>query len=107
MKVTVAELKNMYTRCNHKWFRNVLPPVDEIKIGFKVMGGPDAGMAGWSRGRDEVFINQRIRFNSMLVESTLIHEMAHMRLPDPVEHGPRFKKEMRRLLRAGAFDDIV
>lgn len=38
---------------------------------------------------------------------TLLHEMVHVSLDNKYEHGPKFKKEMRRLIVAGAFEDFL
>lgn len=39
---------------------------------------------------------------------TLLHEMAHLATSEEVEeHGPKWKREMRRLYRIGAFDTLL
>jgi len=38
---------------------------------------------------------------------TLLHEMVHARYPRSEDHGPLFKKERRRLIVAGAFDELI
>ena len=38
--------------------------------------------------------------------STLLHEQIHVK-HGRAAHGPAFQKEKRRLIRAGAFDDLI
>ena len=42
-----------------------------------------------------------------VTKQNILHEMIHVKFRNRHGHGPRFKKEMRRLLLAGAFDDTL
>jgi hypothetical protein len=37
----------------------------------------------------------------------LLHEMIHASLPYSIDHGPRFKREVKRLFKLGAYDDLL
>lgn len=40
-------------------------------------------------------------------DATLLHELVHLSLKGNDNHGPAFKRELRRLMLAGAFDKLV
>ena len=59
-------------------------------------------------GRPEIRISTKLQppwlwFQAKL---TLLHEMAHLALPNKIEHGSVFQKEMVRLAKAGAFEGL-
>lgn len=40
-------------------------------------------------------------------DSSLLHEMVHLEGRGRDSHGPAFKRRVRRLMKLGAFDDLV
>ena len=55
-----------------------------------------------------IVLNKRIKGWHEVCKTVVLHEMIHVRFPyDPKVHGNKFKKERRRLIVAGAFDDLI
>jgi hypothetical protein len=55
-----------------------------------------------------VYISRRFKDTGPVSLTTLLHEMSHVATWDEkVDHGPRFYKEIRRLMKLGAFDKLV
>lgn len=55
-------------------------------------------------------INQKFRSglgSDGMVITTLLHEMVHVSIGGKYYHGPKFKKELRRLMTVGAFDRVL
>jgi len=53
-----------------------------------------------------IAINNCLRRFTELAEVVLLHEMIHARYPQ-IGHGSVFQKERRRLVKAGALDEII
>lgn len=104
------DLQNLYSELNKKWFGFKLPYV----------------RCGWSASRKDkrrfygctlrihgsahchyIQINPLFRDWPDTISVTLLHEMVHVKLSNRGGHGPKFKKEMRRLIRLGAFDPYL
>lgn len=57
---------------------------------------------------DLIRINAALKRFEPVWRTTLLHEMAHLTTQDErAEHGKRWKREMRRLMRLGAFDGLL
>lgn len=94
----MSKLQDAYRRHNKHWFRGRLP---QCRV-------------RWSkhlRDMAEYDGDQSIKINAAFKDwpgawnMSLLHEMAHVATrSECIEHGPRFKAEMLRLARAGAFD---
>ena len=56
-----------------------------------------------------IVLNEKLRaIGQDVSEMTLLHEMIHVKYPkDKDNHGKVFKKERRRLILAGAFDELI
>jgi hypothetical protein len=98
-------LRNLFKRFNRKYFANRLN-VSDIRFGR---------VAGKAYGETSFFVdcppiitlaesleNQR-RFSWMV----LLHEMAHVDLGPECGHDEKFQKRMRKLVRQGAFDQLL
>lgn len=58
----------------------------------------------------DIMINQKFKSGlggDEMIITTLLHEMAHVSIGGKYRHGPKFKKELRRLMTVGAFDRVL
>jgi hypothetical protein len=58
----------------------------------------------------DIRINQKFKSGLGCDEmsiTTLLHEMVHISISAKYHHGPKFKKELRRLMTVGAFDRVL
>ena len=94
---------------NKRYFHGSLPPA---YVGFyprRKMGKSFA----WTIRPDgfkyatHILLNPYFKTWPDVTKQNILHEMIHVKFRNRHAHGPRFKKEMRRLLLAGAFDDTL
>ena len=103
--MTNAELRRLFRQYNRLYFSGKLPRAD---IRFAGMDKENyLGFCVFFAGVPEVRINKRIRRWPKMVRMTLLHEMCHVALPRRAEHGPRFQREIARLVRDGAFIGLL
>ena len=97
----------LYDLYNEVYFGRQLPVV---KIGFYKMRQDAYGwtikLAG-AKYVSHILLNPTFRLWPGTLEQILIHEMCHVKLNNVGGHGPKFQKEKRRLILAGAFDDTL
>lgn len=99
-----GELKQFYRKYNRKYFSNKL--TDRVEVCWSTLGTDD--MLGRCCPIGDGFVILLFtpaagREHTM--NMTLLHEMAHIATVDePQAHGPKWKAEMRRLAKIGAFD---
>jgi hypothetical protein len=125
MVPTVAELRIIdlmrdYTAVRKCYFGNSIPPIEMVLIGFmpatemrRIGAGMEADgacLAGKVAGLITCYaitLSDDLRVSETRI--TLLHEMAHLKVNikfgRQMKHGEHWKKEMRRLAAAGAFDD--
>lgn len=97
-----SKLKRAYLRYNRLYFGNLLPT--DIDLKWQKFGG-DSLYGCWVEGY--ISINAKHKKLPKVWKMTLLHEMAHAATDtERSEHGPRWRKEMRRLARLGAFDRL-
>jgi len=108
-----------YWNFNRKYFRGELPDVEIFfsrncpYLKGKSKNLFERSSAGhtvcWGDGKITIILSSRLRGRSSSI--TLLHEMMHVRLflisSKFAKHGPRFQREKRRLLLAGAYNDLV
>lgn len=102
-------MEDMYDHFNETYFKCRLPMV---RIGFYPGKKMDKSYAWtlWIDGHKHathILINDVFKEWDYIVQQNILHEMCHVALPQRVSHGPRFKKEKRRLILAGAFDSTL
>ena len=104
------DLTHFYHAYNRRYFKRRMLP--NIEVYYGPLPAPHGkfkyGVTGFSDRGKPIYItlNKKIRnLGEDIVHITLLHEMVHASLPFRVKHGPKFKKEIRRLLLAGAFDE--
>ena len=100
--------EEFYDIFNELYFGNKLPTVrvgfftkkDDTSYGFtlRVKG---------ARFPSYICLNPYFTEWGKTLRATLLHEMVHVKLMNRGGHGPKFKKEMRRLILIGAFDDLL
>lgn len=96
----MTRLAAAYREYNKLYFSNKLP--HDIDVKWK-KNMPPIGL--WIAGT--ILINAAYKKEHMIWRLTLLHEMAHVATAaEKAEHGPRWKREMRRLARIGAFDKL-
>jgi hypothetical protein len=97
-------LKGAYKRYNYKFFGNLLPNPPDVKISWADLGNQLMGY----QLEDEIVLSKKYHRHDSLWRATLLHEMCHIStITEKTEHGPRFRKELRRIIVAGAFDDLL
>jgi len=100
----MTRLKRAYLDYNDRYWAGKLP--DDLMVkwayGIDAMGDSDPEI---------IRINALLRRWECAWRATLLHECAHIAVdltgPELKDHGPKFKREIRRLLRAGAFDGLL
>lgn len=113
-------LYTWYDHYNRRYFGGELP--NDIALHFEIhefMESKEKGHVLFGRYsrrsvnsgrgvRHDIAINTDTRPFEELVKQILLHEMVHVKLQGPGRaHGPRFRKEIRRLVRAGAYADLL
>jgi hypothetical protein len=100
---TNADLRYMYLDFNRRYFGNRLPK--DMPVYFD-----DIDCLGHTAVAKQTFrpeyirISKRLRFSNRMSAMTLFHEMCHVETPKYRGHGPWFRKRMKQLAKAGAFD---
>ena len=128
-QLTIRQMKNDYRYFNRKFFSGCLPknvgiyfvdginPVTKYRLPQSEIknweNGALAETATWCGGETDEY---EIRFSRVFRRGTghnlfcivLLHEMIHLKLRGKRKHhGPEFFKEVRRLMRIGAFDKLI
>ena len=124
------ELKYWYSFFNKKYFKNKLPDLyvhfgklSRFKMGrtkFRVLcKSCDCCLKLREKYKDEIKTDRlpiEISINKQfqkglggyeLAITTLVHEMIHVSIGGKYYHGPKFRKEKKRLLRAGILDRCI
>jgi hypothetical protein len=130
MRPTIPELRIIDLMRDYKAIRNAyfgesIPPVEEVILRFlprdeiaRLSGFDDKdtdGLCSFGKFSKSIPCLKSIVLADDLKTSeiriTLLHEMAHMKVDRKFDramgHGKNFKKEVRRLMAAGAFDNWV
>jgi hypothetical protein len=99
-------LLKAYQQYNRQYWGNALPPINVV---WNDHIWPEEKQYGnWDPSNDTISVAKQHRPYESLWRATLLHEMAHVATKDEKQdHGPLFRKEMRRLMRLGAFDDLL
>ena len=102
----MTALQRAYARYNRLYFRNRLPRKFSVKFerGITEMG------YFRHRGPKPVCIrlNEKLRGWNSAWELTLLHEMCHLATAsETTDHGPRWRRERRRLYKLGAFEPMI
>lgn len=96
----MTRLQSAYHDYNRLYFRSQLPSNVMVKW---VKMEKHYGRAGGGLIEISTYIKNFPDFWQM----TLLHEMAHVATDsEKADHGPRWRREMRRLARIGAFDKL-
>jgi hypothetical protein len=110
------ELESKYRHINDRYFDGQLPTIPVLwepnleEVGPLIAQG--YVMQGLASSHPEmILLNPRNRDNPAELQRVLCHEMIHVYLYTQhdmtTHHGPAFKKEWSRLMRAGAFQGIA
>ena len=105
--VESVKYTDIYDYYNIKYFGHRLPVV---RVGFykdcKRECGATVKLDG-ARYPAYIYLNAKLKTFDVYLRATLLHEMCHVKLLNRHGHGPKFKKELKRLQRIGAYDDIL
>lgn len=100
--------QDFYDWANQKYFKYQLP---HVAVGFYKERNMDYYGCSFTPIKAKfvhtVVLNPYFKDWSKVNRITLLHEMVHVKLNGRHGHGPKFKKELRRLILAGAFDDLL
>lgn len=104
------ELQNFYNYANEKFFGYKLP---YVRVGWYDWKKPDKLCYGVTLSVEGaafceyIGINPHFKEWTKVVNTIILHEMCHVKFNNRCGHGPKFKKEKRRLILAGAFDPYL
>jgi hypothetical protein len=105
-------LKRLYRQYNKKYFGGCLPKIWLIFGQAREWRASKLGKTTCAATffEDGVPIGIAIRYyknkSTNYFKTDLLHELIHVANPR-ASHGPAFKKELRRLMAAGAFDNLL
>lgn len=101
------ELTYLYHEYNQKYFKGQLK---NLEVYFERTKKRRYGYASITEhdGAQYIAINGRLKNWAEVAMMALLHECIHVRFPyEKEDHGEAFKKEKRRLIVAGALDDLI
>ena len=108
--MTNRDLQRWYAVYNHRYFRNRLPDIPVIfKRGpIKYAGRTYGCMVDGKEVMAGIVIGEHLRRLDCFALLSLLHECVHVKVgrTRPV-HGKSFKRERRRIILAGALDDLL
>lgn len=97
--------QDFYDWANEKYFEYKLP---YVPVGFYKEKNMDYYGCSFTPVKAKyvhtIALNPKFKEWSKVVKITILHEMIHVKLNGRGGHGPRFQKELRRLVKAGAFN---
>jgi hypothetical protein len=100
----MTKLQRTYNRFNRLYFGGKLPSDIDIRWHrytkeSKICGESDS---------EVIWVNEAHKAWPKVWQITLLHEMAHVAtVNERAHHGVKWVKEMRRLMREGAFDGLL
>lgn len=94
-------LKRIYRRYNSKYFDGTLP--DDTAV-YYAPRQKRLGAAFYVNGQWHIEIDPVNTIASRFTHIILLHEMSHIPLHPYAGHDKRFKKQIRRLMSLGAYD---
>jgi hypothetical protein len=107
-----SDLRYWYNWYNKKYFKNKLPKTLSVhygKLKRNRLGIVCFLIKNWVPV--ELVVSQKFRTglgSDDLAIATMLHEMVHISIGGKErKHGPRFRKEVKRLSRAGALDKLI
>ena len=98
--------EQLYEQYNEEYFNYRLPVV---KVGFYKMKNCYGVIFKIHNARfvSHICLNPFFKDYETTLRQTLLHEMVHVLHNNKYGHGPKFKKEIKRLLLLGAFDTTL
>ena len=115
-RATNKMLQNWYNIFNSRFFEGRLPPDIEVRFARteddKDQLGSDC-MGCYIKSLKLILVDARLDGYWKVLQSNMLHEMAHVRWPDHIshkhiaDHGMMFQRELVRLFEAGAYDGLL
>lgn len=100
-------LESWFDHYNASFFNSALPKMRVYWYKFRKHNRH--GATTFVKGTNQVcviLVNRNLEKSGCYALQTVLHEMIHVFKPKAL-HGPEFRKEKLRLLKAGAYNDIV
>ena len=94
------QLKKLFDKYNKKYFKNKLK-ISDIRFG-KSLG---LGQTDYNKQFPSITIIPQLKKSNRILKIVLLHEMIHVLGID--NHGPKFIRRVHRLVRQGAYDDLL
>ena len=104
------DLQNFYNYANEEFFNYRLPYVRLGWYNFKKSDVLCYGVTFTAANAafcEYIGIHPHFKEWTKTAHNIILHEMIHVKFNNRGGHGPKFKKELRRLLLKGAFDDCL
>jgi predicted metal-dependent hydrolase len=100
-------LEKAYDMANVLYFANKLPKV-RVRFKKRLRIKDSEGGCLWTKpNQPEIEILDKLQAFPTLVFITLLHEMAHVKMGYRAQHGKKFKAELLRLHKIGAYDGLL
>lgn len=101
-----CELSYWYERFNERFFSNKL--TKDIWVHFGKLPGNVLGRTKFGKKWEalEIRVSNRIKHLDSYSIIILVHEMCHVSIGGKYNHGPRFKRELERVIGKGALTRV-
>jgi len=109
MRVTRRWIARHYAIANLKYFNSALPRVTPRDIDFEVDDGnwEDCEHHELTGGNPKLHFDKATLAINDFARICLLHAMIHISLPASSGHGQDFWQRQRRLMRSGAYDELL
>jgi len=106
------EMTFFYHETNRKYFGDrLLPNIEVYYAKLKCTKGTFSyGLTAFNKKGKviHIILNKKLKtFGEDMSHLVVLHEILHAALPHTEMHGSKFKKETRRLIIEGAYDEIL
>lgn len=96
-------LRRMYNRLNRLYFGGKLPAIEVV---FEPTGDSMALTHTYDSAAHRLTFDPALRGYNKVIKINMLHEMIHVMYPT-IGHGKRFKAEIARLWKLGAYEKLL
>jgi hypothetical protein len=100
-----TDINKVFRQYRKKYFNNRIPIVS-VRFG-RVPHGGQAETDFWGDEPVVITISRRHVNSGRIARIVLLHEMIHLELGVEEGHGKKFSKRKRKLMKQGAYDDLL
>jgi predicted SprT family Zn-dependent metalloprotease len=97
-------ITEVYEEYNRQFFKGRLP---KISVTYRNIKENNAYTLFFASVPVEIVLNRYLLRSARLSRIVLVHEMAHISVGIECGHGPKFQKELRRLVKQGAYKGLL